>query len=48
MLKTRVEDKGLVFKPDGSNSIKFYADADFSEAWSIGDSHQVGSVLSRT
>ena len=29
MLKTGVEDKGLVFTPGGSNGIKFYADADF-------------------
>ena len=33
ILETGVEDKGLVFKPDGSNGIKCYADADFSGAW---------------
>ena len=32
-LKTGVEDKGLVFTPDGSNEIKCYADAYFSGAW---------------
>ena len=48
MLKTRVEDKGLVFTPDVSNGIKCYANADFSGAWCREDAHQVGSVLSRT
>ena len=33
ILETGVEDRGLVFTPDGSNSIKCYADADFSGAW---------------
>ena len=47
-LKTGVEDKGLVFTPDGSNEIKCYANADFSGAWYREDADQVGSVLSRT
>ena len=35
MLKTGVEDKGLVLTPDGSNGIKYYADADFYGGWCI-------------
>ena len=48
MLKTGVEDKGLVFTPSGSNGIKCYADADYSGGWCKEDVDQVGSVLSRT
>ena len=48
MLKTGVEDKGLVFTPGGSNGIKCYANADFSGAWCREDAYQVGSVLPRT
>ena len=45
MLKTGVEDKGLVFTPDGSNGIKYYANTDFSGAWCREDVDQVESVL---
>ena len=41
MIKTGVEDKGLVFTPNGSNGIKCYADADFSGPWCRDDAHQV-------
>ena len=42
MLKTEVEDKGLVFTTDISNGIKYYADADLSRAWCREDADQVG------
>ena len=48
ILKTGVEDKGLVFTPNGSNGIKCYVDADFSGEWCREDADQVGSVLLRT
>ena len=48
MLKTGVEDKGLVFTPHVSNGIKFYPDADVYGSWYREDAHQVVSVLSRT
>ena len=48
ILKTGVENKDLVFTPDGSNGIKCYSDAYFSGAWCREDADKVGSVLSRT
>ena len=48
MLKTGVDDKGLVFTPSVSNGIKCYADADFSGTWCREDAYQVGSVFPRT
>ena len=45
MLKTGVEDKGLVFTPGGSNEIKCYADVDFSGAWCRENADPVGSVF---
>ena len=44
----RTKYKGVVFTPDGSNGIKYYASADFFGPWCIEDADQVDSVLSRT
>ena len=48
MFKTGTKGKGLVFTPDESNWLEFYADVDFSGAWCREDADQVGSDLSRT
>ena len=44
----KAEYKGLVFTPDGSNRLDFYAVVDFDVSWCREDADQVVSVLSRT
>jgi len=44
----KMRDKGLTFKPNGSDRLDCNADVDFAGAWCPKDSDQASSVLSRT
>ncbi len=41
-------DKGIIFRPDPSKGLKFYADEDFSGGWTTGEVSNPESFLLRT
>ncbi len=44
----RTRDKGIIFKPDRTNALNCYVDADFAGTFSQETAHEKASVLSRT
>ena len=41
-------DRGIVFRPDKTKGLEYYADADFAGSWNTEDSNDANNVLSRS
>ena len=42
------EDKEIILRPDGSNALNYFVDADFARMFTHKTTHEKGSVFSRT